>query len=415
MNRLLVIIVFALAAGAGLGILIKLDPGYIRISWLNWLIETNIWIGLGLLIGLYFAWHYLLRFLTRTFGVRADWLQWRQSVKYNKAQRRTTRGLLEYAEGNWRKAQHHLAGSADKSETPLINYLAAAQAANELGNEKESDQLLQKAFESTPGGEVAIGVTQAQLQLARGQLEQCLSTLLRLRKRTPNHPFVLKLLQQVYARLNDWQKLGQLIPDLRKHKVLKDTELDQLERETWLNLLKQGCDEALKANKAEVYTTPLNEVWDQMPPNLKRSNVMVFAYSSQLVRLGGNDHAEALVRKQLQIDWSDELVHFYGLIADAEADKQLLNAETWLKSRPNDAGLLLTLGRLCLRNRLWGKAKEYFEASLKLKKSAETYAELGRLMTHMDQHVTGADYLLQALQDGAPLPTLPLPPMKPHL
>ncbi len=412
MNRLLVMIVFAMAVGAGLGVLIKLDPGYIRISWLNWLIETNIWIGLGILLGLYFAWHYFLRFLARTFGVRAGWLQWRQSVKYNKAQRRTTRGLLEYAEGNWRKAQRYLAGSADKSETPLINYLAAAQAANELGNEKESDQLLQKAFESTPGGEVAIGVTQAQLQLARGQLEQCLSTLLRLRRRTPNHPFVLKLLQQVYTRLNDWQKLGQLIPDLRKHKVLKDEELDKLERNTWLNLLKQGCDEALKANKVEVYTLPLNEIWDRMPISLRRSDMMLYAYATQLVRLGANGHAEALIRKQLRIEWSEKLVHFYGLIAGAEADKQLLNAETWLKSRPNDAGLLLTLGRLSLRNQLWGKAKEYFEASLRLKRSSEAYAELGRLMTHMDQHAVGAGYLLQALQDGTPLPELPLPPVK---
>ncbi|WP_020409964.1 heme biosynthesis HemY N-terminal domain-containing protein [Hahella ganghwensis] len=412
MNKTAVILLIALSLGAGLGFLIKLDPGYIRVSWYYFLMETNIWIGLALLVAFYFALNYLLYLLARTLGIRAGWQQWRHSVKHSRAQRKTTRGLLEYAEGNWKKAQRYLSSSAEKSETPLINYLAAAQAANELGNEKESDQLLQKAFESTPGGDVAIGVTQAQLQLARGQLEQCLSTLLRLRKRTPHHPFVLKLLQQVYSRLCDWQKLGQLIPELRKYRVLKEQELDQLEQDTWLNLLKQGTDDALKANKSEVYTQPLNEVWDKMPAGLRKTDDMVYAYASQLVRLGASGHAEALVRKQLRVEWSEELVKFYGKIAAPEVDKQLLNAENWLKERPNDAVLLLTLGRLCLRNQLWGKAREYFEASLKLKKSPEAYAELGRLLSHMDQHAAGASYLLHALEQGAPLPELPMPPLK---
>jgi len=35
---------------------------------------------------------------------------------------------------------------------------------------------------------LAIAVTQAQLQIARGQLEQALATLTRLRKTIPSHP-----------------------------------------------------------------------------------------------------------------------------------------------------------------------------------------------------------------------------------
>jgi HemY protein len=45
--------------------------------------------------------------------------------------------------------------------------------------------------------------------------------------------------------------------------------------------------------------------------------------------------------------------------------------------------LLLTLGRLCLQNRLWGKARDYLESSLRLQRSPETCAELARLLAQL--------------------------------
>ncbi|MDG9666219.1 heme biosynthesis HemY N-terminal domain-containing protein [Hahella sp. CR1] len=409
MNFYALVLLISLAIGVALGFLVQLDAGYVRVSWLNWLVETNVWIAFALLIGFYFALHYLFRTLSTTLAVRAGWRQWRKKRKYSRAQQNTIRGLLHYAEGNWKQAQKFLSGSAEQSDTPLINYLASAQAANELGNEKESDLFLKKAFDNTPGGDVAIGVTQAQLQLARGQLEQCLSTLLNLRKKTPHHPFVLKLLQQVYTRLNDWQKMSEILPELRKYKVLKDDEVEKLELETWLNLLRQACDEALRTRKGEFNSEPLNAIWDRMPANLRKNPHVIYAYASQLMRLGAGGQAETLLRKALKQHWSDILIDLYGQIAGGNVAEQLLAAEHWLKERPNDASLLLALGRLSLRNERWSKAKEYFEASLKLKRRRETYYELARLLAAMDQPQASNEYFIQALQDSAKLPDLPSP------
>ena len=38
-----------------------------------------------------------------------------------------------------------------------------------------------------------------------------------------------------------------------------------------------------------------------------------------------------------------------------------------------------------LRNELWGKAKEYLEASLRLRKSVDVYNELGQLLASLDE------------------------------
>ncbi|MNG33182.1 hypothetical protein D3C84_1193740 [compost metagenome] len=86
-------------------------------------------------------------------------------------------------------------------------------------------------------------------------------------------------------------------------------------------------------------------------------------------------------------------------------------AESWLKPRPDDAQLLLTLGRLCLNNKLWGKAREYLEASLRSQRSAETCAELARLLAHMGE----VERSNQLFQEGVGLIAAPVPATLPRV
>ncbi|MDX1800770.1 MAG: heme biosynthesis HemY N-terminal domain-containing protein, partial [Marinobacter sp.] len=228
MIRLLLILLVALLIGAGLAMGLQYDLGYIRISLGNYLIETNFWIGLSaliVLVGALVLAFGLIRRLTRGTGALSGWVA---RGNQRRARRRTTQGLLALAEGNWPRARKLLEASAGHADTPLINYLAAAQAAFESGDHEAVDELLRKAFESTPGSDMAVGITQAQLQLAGNRLEPALATLIRLRKQTPHHPFVLKLLKNTYVRLEDWRELSRLLPELRKRDLIDPTELHQL-------------------------------------------------------------------------------------------------------------------------------------------------------------------------------------------
>ena len=49
-------------------------------------------------------------------------------------------------------------GSSD-SDTPLINYLAAARASHEMGDGERSDELLNEAVTTTKGADLAVGIT----------------------------------------------------------------------------------------------------------------------------------------------------------------------------------------------------------------------------------------------------------------
>ncbi len=58
--------------------------------------------------------------------------------------------------------------------------------------------------------------------------------------------------------------------------------------------------------------------------------------------------------------------------------KQLAFVESLHKTFPDNAIYNLTLGRICLSNKLWGKARTALEESLALNPAAETYQELAR-------------------------------------
>lgn len=406
MIRLVIILVVALLLGLGLSLGLQYDLGYIRISLGNYLVETNFWVGVVLLVVLTLALMLLIaaiRRVTRGTGAVTHWIARSQK---RRARRRTTEGLLALAEGNWPHARKKLEASADQADTPLINYLAAAQAASESGDHDAVDDLLRKAFESTPGSDLAVGITQAQLQLNANRLEQALATLVRLRKQAPHHPFVLKLLKNTYLRLEDWRELSKLLPELRKRQLGDPVELDRLERTVWHNLLHRAAEECRRQGNQDL--SPLTRLWDELPGSMRRDEHTIRVYAELLAKAGQEAQAETLLRKVLRNHWSDELIHLYGRICGSKPDEQLLAAERWLQDRPNNPELLLALGRLSLRNELWGKAREYFETSLHLRRSQETLAELSRLNAHMGDE-DASMRLMQGLVRETGLPELPMP------
>ena len=69
----------------------------------------------------------------------------------------------------------------------------------------------------------------------------------------------------------------------------------------------------------------------------------------------------------------------YGECPEDDAIRQIERAEGWLKSHPNDASLLLALGKLCAHCGLWGKAQNYLEASLSVEPSYTAHLALAGL------------------------------------
>jgi len=95
---------------------------------------------------------------------------------------------------------------------------------------------------------------------------------------------------------------------------------------------------------------------------------------------------ETLLRGALSRRWSDSLVELYGRVTAKDCARQLSSAENWLQEQPSNPVLLLTLGRLCLKNKLWGKARSYLEASIGAAPSAPDESSGDRLERITREH-----------------------------
>jgi HemY protein len=302
-----------------------------------------------------------------------------------RARRATKQGLIDFAEGRWAESERNLMLHAVDSEMPLVTYIAAARAAQLQGEHERRDIYLRMAFEQIPEAQVAVLLTQAELQIAHKQLEQALTTLRRLQEVDPDHAFGLKLLANLYRKLGDWKSLRELVAKLRDNRVLSKKEVDRLELRAVTALLDQaGAVDGVAA------------LWDSLPRRLRGDVELNRAYARALIRAGELIAAEAALRDALRSNWDEELLALYGLAVGEHPKRQLGRVEDWLAERGESAALLLTAGRLCTVAKLWGKARGYFESSIVLGGRPEAYEELGKLLRQLDE---GED-ALRAYSDG---------------
>lgn len=393
MKRLYVIVFLLIAAAACIGLAIAEDAGYVLIAYKSFRYESSVWATLALIVVLWLLiWgiKLLVELVTASTGLVNPWSRRNRSRRVQIA---IEQGQMDLAEGRWASAQKHLARAAEAERQPLLFYLGAARAANELGHYEESDKLLERALQHQPQAELAIALSHAQLQVDRADTDGALNTLQAMHERHPHNVQVLRQLQRLHQQRGDWTALIRLLPELRKDKVLPAKELAELESRAWgqnLNLAAQ------RETEGEAALQSLQRAWQQLTSAQRQEPALVLAYAEQLRQLGAQGEAEEVLRGALKRSYDSHLVRLYGLLRGKDPVKQLQTAEGWLKAHPADPSLLLTLGRLCLQNSLWGKARDYLENSLKLQRNPEACAELARLLAQLGE----TDRSNQLFQEG---------------
>lgn len=377
MKRVYLLAVVAIVVAAALGIAVARHSGYVLIAYDSFRYESSLWATLALLVGvvlLLWLVKLLVGLVFTSTGLVNPWSRHNRSRRTRIA---IEQGQMDLAEGRWASAQKHLHRAAEAERQPLLYYLGAARAANELGRTEDSDNLLERALERQPQAELAIALTHAQLQVDRGDTDAALVTLQAMHERHPHNPQVLRQLHRLYQQRGDWPALIRLMPELRKDKVLSAKELAELERRAWgenLGLAAQREEDGQAARQS------LERAWQQLTNAQRQEPQLVLAYAEQLRQLGAESAAEEVLRAAIKREYESHLARLYGLVRGSDPARQLQTAEGWLKAHPDDPGLLLTLGRLSLQNRLWGKARDYLEGSLRLQRNPEACAELARLL-----------------------------------
>ena len=158
-----------LIAGIVLGPMLAGHQGYVLIQTDNYNIETSV-TGLTIILILgvvvLFAIEWILRRIFRTGAHTRGWFVGR---KRRRARKQTEQALLKLAEGDYQQVEKLMSKNADHAEQPVVNYLLAAEAAQQRGDEARANQHLERATELAGDDLIPVEITRVRLQLARNE------------------------------------------------------------------------------------------------------------------------------------------------------------------------------------------------------------------------------------------------------
>lgn len=399
MRRLFLALILLLLSGAA-ALWLRSHDGYVVLVAGDWRVETSLilfvgaiaavfillWLGLGL----------VLRTVRLPGGVRR-WLRYRRE---GRARDRLINGLLAAAEGRYRDAEGLLEKAAGEPRVRLLGRLLSAEVAQRAGDYARRDEYMALADEAGSGrsrkDRMALRLMQAEWYAEAGQWEQALATLTTLRESHPNHPRVLTLLRDAYLALEEWDRLAELLPALKRSGGMDDTAFAELERRVALaRLARAGAD-----------ADALQQVREAMPKGLRREPALVLAFAEAAMAAGRDDMAEPVLRRALGRDWNEALVAAYGRLGPDMAETALKHVEDWLKDRPEDPELLLAAGRLAAHRELWGRARSYLEAAMGRRERAEGLRLLAEIQHRMGDEQAARQTRERALQLALPEPEL---------
>ena len=271
-------IIVALLIGALAAHLVLPDNGYALINFRGYIIETSVPVLVLLLILAYLAVRTLVYIWQAPRRLGEAWARGRARSAGKKA----TQGYIALAEGRLAQGERLLTRGARHSETPLLNYLAAARAAQMQGDRQRRDAWLNMACVQEPAATDAVLLTQAELQLEDGQYSEALASLNRVRERQPGHAQALKLLGDLHQRRKEWQPLAELLPLIRRHGNVAPEMLDEWGVAAWSNMMA-----TLQTDRSA-----LERLWDDVPRHLRREPRLSLAHAQALIACGAVDDAE---------------------------------------------------------------------------------------------------------------------------
>ena len=274
------------------------------------------------------------------------------------------------------------AGQKADNEIRNIAAALAAWAAHEGGNLPAALPYLEKI--TNPNAANMRDASKAYMLLAEARSREALPLLQQLAKDDPSNIGVLKMLLEAQINEHAWHDVLLTLVPLKRTGLMPQQAFDDIRLNAEIELI--------KARPAQ--RDLLMDQWKKLDTKTRYQPKLANTLAERLIAIGLDSDAAAVIEETIQKQLSQKDTNggahldsaFASLAltyAEAKTEStvaQIEQAEAWLKYYPRDAAILATLGRLCMRQALWGKAQSYLEASVALSPSLDAHMTLARLM-----------------------------------
>ena len=378
-----------LLAGLIAGPYLSGKQGYVRIETTNHIIEMSLTtlviffvISLAVVYSIEAA-------ISRFCNLSNNTYSWFSRRKRVKAQKQTLEGLMRMDEGDYFKAEKLIGKNAKHSDEPVLNFIKAAEAAQQRGDEFSANRYLIQATEIAGTDSLILEIARTRILLQQNKLPAARSSVDSLLIMASRNKEVLKLAVDIYLKSKAYQALDNILEQVEKSGLYSAEEFEKLQRRVEDGLL----DEKMNEDGVD----GLLDWWDEQPRKRRHDSYVKLGLIRRLI--DANDHESAYelmleLVKTLDDDNSPLTQGLFKQISRLQPEdnsKLVKMVSKWAKNANPTAQCLANraLGYLYVRNNDFAKADEVFKNLIANKDKLEP------------NDITMASYVFEQMGDKA--------------
>jgi HemY protein len=350
-----VVALFFIAIGLAVGA--RFDPGNVVLFYPPTRVDLSLNLFLLLAFLLFFLLHFVLNAINTTKELPGRVAAYRREKREREGNRALRDALKALFEGRFGHAEKAAKRALESPENAGLAALIAARAVHRMRQSERRDLWLSAVQDDIPLKTARL-MTMIELLVDDHQPELALAAVKELNASGTRHIHALRLALKANQRARNWTEVLRLVRSLDNHNALHPALSRRLRELAYEDLLLDRNHDA----------ESILNLWQTIPAADRVKPFVAVRAADTFNARGLHDEARAIVEKALTAEWDDKLVKAYRKSAAAEGSAALLaqieRCEAWSIERPSDAELALTLGTLCLRQKLWGKAQRHLEQAL---------------------------------------------------
>jgi HemY protein len=277
----------------------------------------------------------------------AEYRRKKQEDEGNTALRDAMKSLFE---GRFVQAEKSAVKARELPENAGCAALIGARAAHSLSQTARCDAFLD-SLKRDEAFRTARLMTELELLVRNNQTRAALEVLDELNASGTRHVQAQRWALKAHQQAKNWDEVLRLVQSLDKHHAIKPVLADRLRELAYADLFSSGSYD----------TESVRRLWQKVPEADRVRPYIAVRAARAFIAAGLGDEARELLATAIRSDFDDRLLRAYrGAAAEAGSEallKQIENCEAWMEAHPSDSELILTLGALCFKEKLWGKAQ----------------------------------------------------------
>jgi HemY protein len=355
--RLLLWLLTLIATAIGLAIATRFNTGNVVFFYPPYRIDLSLNFFVAIVLVSFVLLYAFIRAVRVAQGLPGRVLAYRRRKREDESNQSLRDALKALFEGRFGQAEKAATRAAQWEDNSGLAALIAARAAHRMRQAERRDIWL-ASTENDEALNTARLMTTLEMQVDAHQTKDALAVIDQLNASGTRHLQALQWALKANQQANNWAEVLRLVQALDKRKALHPALSRRLTEMAYDALL------ADRSHDAE----SLRRLWATVP-NVERLQSHVASHAAEAFNARGlHDDARSLLEKALAAQLDVRLLRSYRDAAAPIGSPALLGqierCEDWIARRANDPELQLTLGMLCLRQKLWGKAQRHLEHAL---------------------------------------------------